>query len=378
MTVDEELRLSYYKQISTLNASHQVTLVQHIETNRLYVKKVLTVFNASVYDYLRNNPVANTPRIHEAILDGEQLIVIEDYINGTTLEQLVKQSGPLERRRAVEILKQLCVIVNGLHSANPPIIHRDIKPSNIIISQDGVVKLLDMNAAKRFNQFASEDTNFIGTVGYAAPEQYGFGPSSVQTDVYALGVVLNFVLTGKLPRELPAQGRLGAIVSKCTELDPQNRYADAYALYQALDAEAKRLPARDRASESPAPAVRPGKPKRYIQWLPPGFRSLHPLKILGAALLYLLLIAAGLTLEVRNAPSGLEWIDKAFFLLFFFTAVFFLGNYLNVWRLFRLDRVKNPILKLLLVLIVLALLLGIVLTIMTIVENAAGYVFPSS
>ena len=374
MTIDEELRLSYYKQISTLNASHNVFLVQHIETNKLYVKKILTVFNSSVYDYLKLNPVAGTPRIYEAIQDDNQLIVIEDYINGSTLENIVKQNGPLEKRKAIFILKDLCTIVNSLHKAKPPIIHRDIKPSNIIISEDGVVKLLDMNAAKRYNQFASEDTNFIGTVGYAAPEQYGFGSSSVQTDVYALGVVLNFMITGKLPKEHLAYGELGSIIKKCTEIDPQNRYADVFELYQALSAVSNQLEQQKLSSQKAPQVEEITKPKRYIKWLPPGFRSLHPVKMILAAFAYTMLIAAGLSMEVKNAPSGTEWIDKTFYMVFVLASFLFLGNYLDVWKVFKLDRIKNPVVKLICVLLLLGLILGIILTVMVIVENAVGYV----
>ena len=79
------------------------------------------------------------------------MIVIEDYINGTTLEDILRRDGPTGSRRALSVLMDLCRIVNSLHKASPPIIHRDIKLSNIILSEDGVVKLLDMNAAKRFD-----------------------------------------------------------------------------------------------------------------------------------------------------------------------------------------------------------------------------------
>lgn len=378
MTIDEELRLSYYKQISTLNASHNVFLVQHIETNKLYVKKILTVFNTAVYDYLKACPIPGTPRIYEAIQEDNQLIVIEDYINGSTLEDIVKTSGPMERQKALSVLMDLCGIVNSLHQASPPIIHRDIKPSNIIISEDGVVKLLDMNAAKRFNQFAAEDTSYIGTVGYAAPEQFGFGASSAQTDVYALGVVLNYLITGKLPKEKLAYGKIGVIVKECTEIDPQNRYADVYELYRALKTEADHIK-QEKQYPASIPAEEKTKPSsRYIKWLPPGFRSLHPLKMLAAGFAYFMLIAAGLSMEVKNAPSGKEWIDKAFYFLFVLSSFLFLGNYMNIWSVFKIDKIKNPILKWICALMILGLILGIILTVMVIVENSVGYIRTNS
>ena len=90
MTIQEELQLSYYKQISTLNASHNVFLVQHIETGKLYVKKILSVYDKAVYDQLCKYPLENTPRIYAVVKDDSQLIIIEEYINGETLEEIVQ------------------------------------------------------------------------------------------------------------------------------------------------------------------------------------------------------------------------------------------------------------------------------------------------
>ena len=142
VTIQEELQLSYYKQISILNASHNVFLVQHVETGKLYVKKILSMYDKAVYDQLCKYPLENTPRIYAVVEDDSQLIIIEEYINGETLEEIVQRDGPLSESNAVQILMQLCVIVNGLHSYYPPIIHRDIKPSNVIVTNDGIIKLL--------------------------------------------------------------------------------------------------------------------------------------------------------------------------------------------------------------------------------------------
>lgn len=105
-----------------------------------------------------------------------------------------------------------------MHSYYLPIIHRDIKPSNVIVTNDGIVKLLDMNAAKYYKGNAEEDTHLIGTVGYAAPEQYGFGESSVQTDIYALGVLLNYLIVGDIPKKGLSSGQIGRIVEKTQPL----------------------------------------------------------------------------------------------------------------------------------------------------------------
>ena len=271
MTLQEELQLSYYKQISILNASHNVFLVQHVETGKLYVKKILSVYDKAVYDELCEYPLENTPRIYAVVEDDSRLIIIEEYINGETLEEIVQRDGPLSESYAVQILMQLCVIVNGLHSYFPPIIHRDLKPSNVIVSNDGIVKLLDMNAAKHYKGSSGEDTQLIGTVGYAAPEQYGFGESSVQTDIYALGVLLNNLVTGDIPKRSLATGQIGHIVEKCTAIDPNDRYQNAAELFSALE--------KYRPFDKTKAAL-------FIKWLPPGFRTLNPVKMLLSGFLY--------------------------------------------------------------------------------------------
>lgn len=358
MTLQEELQLSYYKQISILNASHNVFLVQHVETGKLYVKKILSVYDKAVYDELCEYPLENTPRIYAVVEDDSRLIIIEEYINGETLEEIVQRDGPLSESYAVQILMQLCVIVNGLHSYFPPIIHRDLKPSNVIVSNDGIVKLLDMNAAKHYKGSSGEDTQLIGTVGYAAPEQYGFGESSVQTDIYALGVLLNNLVTGDIPKRSLATGQIGHIVEKCTAIDPNDRYQNAAELFSALE--------KYRPFDKTKAAL-------FIKWLPPGFRTLNPVKMLLSGFLYVIFFMAAMQLDVKNAPLGKEWIDKVFFLVFFLVAVAFIGNYMDIWHVFRADRIKQPILRIVWICFIAFIALLLTLAVMMIVEDAAGY-----
>ena len=206
MRLDEECRLSFYQQIASLNEDHGVYLVQNISDKKIYVKKILKIYNVEVFRYLKDNPIKNTPRIYEVIEDSNQLIVLEEYISGTTLQQILDEQKGLKEEQVENIIRQLCSILLELHKAHPPIIHRDIKPSNIIISPDGVVKLIDMNAAKWSRNHSGRDTALLGTVGYAAPEQYGFASSCAQTDIYSVGILVNMMLTGVLPQERLARG----------------------------------------------------------------------------------------------------------------------------------------------------------------------------
>lgn len=149
MTLSDELRLSYYREIADIEADHGVFLVQDTRTKKIYVKKILPVYSLEIYQYLAQHPIEHTPRIRELAEDGNLLILIEEYIPGNTLQELLEQKGPLEEAAVLDICVQLCRILEAFHRCSPPIVNRDIKPSNILLTGDGTVKLLDLNAAKR-------------------------------------------------------------------------------------------------------------------------------------------------------------------------------------------------------------------------------------
>ncbi len=328
MTVDEELALSYYREISELNKEHGVTLVKNIRTNRLYVKKILTVYSLDVYRYLIEHPVADTPRIYEAIEDGGTLIVIEEYLNGTSLQTRIAE-GTLPEAEAAAVTEALCRIVRDLHACVPPIVHRDIKPSNIILTDDGTVKLLDMNAAKQYMGDAEHDTQLIGTAGFAAPEQYGFGSSTVQTDIYAIGVLLAYLKYGTFSRKSLTGSPYDGIIEKCTRLDPSARYTDITELMEDL--------ACLRAEEKDA------QPKgRYIRWLPPGFRTLKPVAMILAFVIYAFIFAIGAELEVTDAVSQGEIVlNRIFFILACLAAICVAGNYMDLWDAVGISKIKS-------------------------------------
>ena len=233
MTIDERMRLSFYKEISSLNEEHGVSVVQHIETHSFYLKKELTNYQLDIFLRLKENPVPNMPRIIEAVEDNDRLIVIESYLSGETLRQRLEKDGvfPTQRIRSIGI--QLCDILKDLHAMG--IVHRDIKPENIIYEEPGIIKLLDLDAAKFYKPGENRDTQLIGTREYAAPEQYGFGASSPETDIYAIGVLLNVLATGQYPRiALTTDMGLRSIIQRCIRLDPRERYTSVYDLKRAL------------------------------------------------------------------------------------------------------------------------------------------------
>ena len=220
------LELMEYEEIRSIDGREDVILVKDSNSGKLYVKKYLRFYDADVINYLKENPIEHMPKIQMIFEATNNLIVIEEYIAGSTVESILK-NGPLDAGRAVEIICSLCDTLSELHGLDQPIIHRDLKPSNIMITPDNEVYLLDINAAKRYDFTEKEDTVLIGTKYYAAPEQYGFGftASSLKTDIYALGVIFNRMITGKIPKECRASEPYWTIIEKCISLEPDSRYS---------------------------------------------------------------------------------------------------------------------------------------------------------
>ena len=291
MTIEQELELSYYQQVADIDPEHSVYLVQDSRNKQFYVKKRLTVYNADIYRYLQTHPIANTPKILLVEEYNNVLTVIEEYIPGETLEDILASTPTLPEQQVLEIVAKLCVILADFHHCKPAIVNRDIKPSNIKITSDGTVKLLDMNAAKWTKDGADKDTRLLGTQGYAAPEQYGFGPSSALSDIYSVGVLINVMLCGEFPNKKIAGGPLGKVARKCVELSPSARYQSIDELLNALDELSNGKP------------IIPGRAPNWKRFLPPGFRSNRPVRYIFSALGYLLIFYFGLTLQVENAGT---------------------------------------------------------------------------
>ena len=241
---EDTLKLSYYKEIATLDASHNILMVQHTESGRTYVKKSLSLYNKDVYSELMAHPVVGIPKIFEALEYEEKLIVIEEYISGITLEKLLKEKGNLPEEQVRSYGEMLCDILTGLHSLEPPVIHRDIKPSNVILTDSGKLVLVDLNGAKLADPGQEKDTTLIGTAGYAAPEQYGFGASNTQTDLYAVGRLMTCLLTGSPENIEQCPDTIKAVIKKCIQLDPSKRYSSALQLKNALSGTSTKISKR--------------------------------------------------------------------------------------------------------------------------------------
>ena len=360
MTENDRCVLACYERIAALSESHGVYLVRHRGSGRVYVMKKLSVYDIGVFRRLRDAQIAGIPRIYELIEDGGELIVIEEYVGGRTIRSLLDDGNLFEEREALRIALRLCAVLSELHAMEPPIVCRDVKPSNIILSSGGGVSLVDMNAAKQFHAGRSEDTELIGTAGYAAPEQYGFGASDVRADVYAVGVLLNEMLLGVQPKAGTPQGRLGRIIRKCTMLDPKDRYPSVRELSAALGREAAA-----RAGQNGGGGAR--------SWVIPGFRRRDPSNMAAAIIGYGFIVGMGLTLGVEGgAYPGSPWVERAFFIVVCLLCVLLDFNYMNIWSVLRLDRIKSRALQTLLLIVLDAALTGTLLLTMAIILSVTG------
>lgn len=232
---DNKLPISYYREIASLNEAHQIKIVQHIDTGKIYLKKTLGVYNLLVYEQLFKNPVKNTPRIYAMYEHDNLLTVIEEYISGDSLQEIVDICGFLSESDTVSHIIKLCDILSDLHSMSPAIVHRDIKPSNIILTEDERIVLIDMNAARQSITEKSRDTRLIGTEGFAAPEQFGFGNSSCRSDIYAVGNLIKALIGSENSPSAPISAKLNAVVNKCLQINPKDRYPTASQLKIALE-----------------------------------------------------------------------------------------------------------------------------------------------
>lgn len=223
---EEVLELSAYREIGRINGREGIVLVESRETGMRYIRKLLTTYNKSVYAYLLDNPIEYMPRIVGMYESRNCLIVIEEFIEGRTIGEILEE-GPIPERKAVEIVIGICRILDQLHNLPTPIIHRDIKPSNVILSPQDEVYLLDMNVAKWYDPDQADDTRYMGTQYYAAPEQVGYGlsASSAKSDIYAAGMLLNVMITGHFPKEERAPGKIWSVIERCISLDADKRYS---------------------------------------------------------------------------------------------------------------------------------------------------------
>lgn len=153
----------------------------------------------------------NSPYIPHIYEIGDDYIISE-YVDGVDLS-----NGKISPQNVLDIALELCDALEALHKNN--VIHRDVKPSNIILGNDGHIKLIDFDAARINKATVDKDTVFIGTDGFAPPEQFGFTQTDERSDIYAFGVTIKLLLGEDYNGALYKH-----VIGKCIRFNPEQRY----------------------------------------------------------------------------------------------------------------------------------------------------------
>lgn len=181
------------------------------------------------------------PIVYDLEEDLEYSYLIEEYLEGDSLYDLVKSHGPLSQEAVIRYGIQICDLVNYLHFAEEtPILYLDLQPKNLLLCHE-IVKLIDFDHAKTLED-ANEATKRYGTLGCCAPEQMDTSLSlDIRTDVYAIGSVLCFMRTGTYPRDWEKEtavfgkNQLEKVIRICLSPHKEFRYQSAEKVRQALE-----------------------------------------------------------------------------------------------------------------------------------------------
>ncbi len=261
--------------------------------SRLTLEKLITVDDPSLSHvlFVKKDEKSN------------DLLVLCEYASGESLSAILGKRRTLPVEEAFGIALDVCSGLKALHEKG--LVHRDVNPNNVVVDRRGHAVLIDFGIVRSFEANKSADTVILGTPGYAAPEQFGFTQSDQRTDIYAVGVLLNVMLTGEFPGENRAKGYAGKIVRKCTSIDAGQRYESIADLEKALG--------RRETGRTPA--------DRFVKGMP-GLRSGKVSVIVLAVILYIAVTAVSLAMFATSPRSFEGYVQTFFSWLFLFLLPF--------------------------------------------------------
>lgn len=285
--------LIYKRQDSSKSTIACIAMVEGTDKNPFPVfLKETDAKRAEIYDKLTGlwNPyIADTYEVLE-VTDSDKpnvprYFAVTEYVTATgspnnesiSLAEYIKRNGAVSEKTALVLCIQLCTGLKEFHKKG--FVHRDLKPDNLMISHydsDNIqIKIVDFGGAKWNNPDKHADTTVVGTLGYQAPESLAV-PATEQSDIYSIGCILNYLLTGQEPGLIPYKGNhyIENIIEIATSNDPCDRYDGVTEMQKALEHQTG---------------------KRFIDRIPilrafPGFRSDTLGNMLIAGIIYLSLI----------------------------------------------------------------------------------------
>jgi predicted Ser/Thr protein kinase len=178
----------------------------------------------------------------DCFVDNQKAYLVLEYIDGKSLRKLVQDDGPLTEAEAVRLGIEMCRVLEYLHTLEPAIIHRDFTPENLLLRSTGSLALIDFNVAEQLE--SKETKTMVGKHCYVSPEQFR-GKATTQSDIYACGCTLYWLLTGQDPEPISmsqpknerpeSSGEINAIVACATAIDVSKRFASAALMRAALE-----------------------------------------------------------------------------------------------------------------------------------------------
>ncbi len=238
-----------YKAEDTKLGSRLVA-IKEMSQSRLSAQEIIAATNAFKQEahMLAGLHHPNLPSIHDYFSEAGRSYLVMAFIESETLEHYLHTTrhGYLTIKEVLDIGIQLCTALDYLHTRQPPIIFRDLKPSNIMWTPNGHLYLIDFGIVRHFKPGQSKDTNALGTLGYAAPEQYGKAQTTPRADIYSLGATLHYLLSGNDPvnspfrfaplqfQDQPKLFELEELVMQMLDMDEHKRPDSIHAIKQEL------------------------------------------------------------------------------------------------------------------------------------------------
>ena len=327
-----------YTILSDISPKNYAKLARNNIDGKLYVLKYLKAYDIEIYKTLSKVNIPGISKIYEVIDSPNGLYIVEEYVEGSTLEQKFTSMSDTENKglKLFEYISQLLETLEALHRINPPIIHRDIKPENIMIDQNDRSKLIDFNISRIYTGTATKDTVAMGTNEFAAPEQYGFYESDPRTDIYGVGATAKYMMKKYGIDYMP----MVHFVEKATAFKPEERFSSAEEALFFLKNYNKIIAEKERKEREQIIAA------SWRRYLPPGFRSGTASHIIIASFAYFMMfVYTYYSIEnVINAepPKRGQYILVIILSWSWFILLTgFNFNYLGVQKIFKIDELEN-------------------------------------
>ncbi|MCQ2505558.1 MAG: protein kinase [Lachnospiraceae bacterium] len=226
-----------FEEISLIRESGRgrIVLASYNGKKEPVIVKIIKEANIDIYKKIQEMNSYYFPEIYEVAEAENCLCIVEEYVIGETLHEYLLNNN-LTKTEFIDIATQVADALSEIHSCDPPIIHRDIKPDNILITKEKKIKIIDFDAARNYDKDRNvAETVCLGTVEYAAPEQYGYSQTDERSDIYSFGVVLNEMFAKCCKLSSKSEAYLKKIINKATSFDPNSRYASVISLKKDIE-----------------------------------------------------------------------------------------------------------------------------------------------